>query len=210
MADIFPTKSNLMATQKSLELAVLGYELMDRKKNILVREMMTLVEDAKTVREEINECYKKAYEYFRLANTTLGVCGSFARAVPVDESLDIDFKSVMGVEIPIITADETRFAPYFGLATTNGYLDQAYICFNEAKMKTLKLAEIESSVYRLADAVKKTRKRANALNNIMIPKFRQTIKFISESLDEKEREDFTRLKVIKARKERDKNQGTVK
>ncbi len=207
MADIFPTKSNLMATQKSLELAILGYELMDRKKNILVREMMTLVEDAKNVRQEINECYEKAYYYLRLASTTLGVCGGFARAVPIDESLDIDFKSVMGVEIPIITADETKIEPYFGLVSTNGYLDQAYMCFNEAKAKTLKLAEIESGVYRLADAVKKTRKRANALNNIMIPKFRQTIKFISESLDEKEREDFTRLKVIKARKERDKNQG---
>ncbi len=205
MADIFPTKSNLMATQKSLELALLGYELMDRKKNILVREMMTLVDDAKTVRQEINDCYQKAYYYLRLANTTLGVCGSFSRTVPVDDSLDIDFKSVMGVEIPIIKSAETLIEPYFGLASTNGYLDQAYICFNEAKKKTLKLAEIESGVYRLADAVKKTRKRANALNNIMIPKFRRTIKFISESLDEKEREDFTRLKVIKARKERENN-----
>lgn len=203
MAEIFPTKSNLMATQKSLELALLGYELMDRKKNILVREMMTLVDDAKTVRQEINDCYAKAYHYLRLANTTLGVCGSFARTVPVDDSLNIDFKSVMGVEIPIINTVETPAEPYFGLASTNGYLDQAYIYFCEAKKKTLKLAEIESGVYRLADAVKKTRKRANALNNIMIPKFRQTIKFISESLDEKEREDFTRLKVIKARKERE-------
>ena len=204
MADIFPTKSNLMAAQKSLALALLGYELMDRKKNILVREMMQLVEDAKTVRKEINECYAEAYHYLRLANTTLGICGNFARTVPVDESLDIDFKSVMGVEIPIIKSEESTAAPYFGLTSTNGYLDKAYLCFNEAKRKTVHLAEVESGVYRLADAVKKTRKRANALNNIMIPRFRNTIKFISESLDEKEREDFTRLKVIKARKEKEK------
>lgn len=202
MADTFPTKSNLMATQKSLELALLGYELMDRKKNILVREMMILVDDAKTVRQEINDCYKEAYHYLRLANITLGVCGSFARTVPLDESLNIDFKSVMGVEIPIIKSENQPIEPYFGLTSTNGYLDKAYICFNEAKEKTIRLAEIESGVYRLADAVKKTRKRANALNNIMIPRFRRTIKFISESLDEKEREDFTRLKVIKARKEK--------
>lgn len=202
MADTFPTKSNLMATQKSLELALLGYELMDRKKNILVREMMILVDDAKTVRQEINDCYKEAYHYLRLANITLGVCGSFARTVPLDESLNIDFKSVMGVEIPIIKSENQPIEPYFGLTSTNGYLDKAYICFNEAKVKTIRLAEIESGVYRLADAVKKTRKRANALNNIMIPRFRRTIKFISESLDEKEREDFTRLKVIKARKEK--------
>lgn len=202
MANVFPTKSNLMATQKSLELAQLGYELMDRKKNILVREMMTLVDDAKTIRTEINACYEQAYHYLRLANTTLGVCGSFARTVPTDDTLDIDFKSVMGVEIPVITLGEQKIEPYFGLSSTNGYLDSAYLAFIEAKKKTAQLAEIESGVYRLADAVKKTRKRANALNNIMIPKFRETIKFISESLDEKEREDFTRLKVIKARKEK--------
>lgn len=202
MANVFPTKSNLMATQKSLELALLGYELMDRKKNILVREMMTLVGDAKTIRTEINECYEKAYRYLRLANTTLGICGSFSRTVPVDTTLSIDFKSVMGVEIPVIELGEQSIQPYFGLNSTNEYLDNAYLCFLEAKKKTAKLAEIESGVYRLADAVKKTRKRANALNNIMIPRFKETIKFISESLDEKEREDFTRLKVIKARKEK--------
>ncbi len=202
MANVFPTKSNLMATQKSLELALLGYELMDRKKNILVREMMQLVDDAKSIRTEINECYEKAYHNLRLANTTLGICGSFSRTVPVDESLNIDFKSVMGVEIPMIKLDDQTTEPYFGLISTNEYLDSAYLSFNEAKKKTAQLAEIESGVYRLADAVKKTRKRANALNNIMIPRFRETIKFISESLDEKEREDFTRLKVIKSRKEK--------
>ena len=95
--------------------------------------------------------------------------------------------------------------PYFGLMASNDYLDKAYVYFNEAKMKTVRLAEIECDVYRLADAVKTTRKRANALSNIMIPKFNADIKAISEALDEKEREDFTRLKVIKARKEAEKN-----
>lgn len=205
MAQIAATKANLAAAKKSLELAELGFDLMDRKKNILVREMMNLVDDAKTVRAEINEVYEKAYRYLRLANTTLGHCGSYARTVPVDNSLSMDFKSVMGVEIPIISSQAQELKPYFGLFTTNDYLDKAYICFNEAKAKTVHLAEVESDIYRLADAIKTTRKRANALNNIMIPRFAETIKSISESLDEKEREDFTRLKVIKARKEAEKN-----
>lgn len=205
MADIFPTKSNLMAAQKSLALALLGYELMDRKKNILVREMMTLVDDAKTVRTDVNKYYEKAYRYLRLANTTLGLCGSYARTVPADTSLSMDFKSVMGVEIPIIKSEPQPLKPYFGLVTTNDYLDKAYVYFNEAKEKTVHLAEVECDIYRLADAIKTTRKRANALSNIMIPRFTESIKSISESLDEKEREDFTRLKVIKARKEAEKN-----
>lgn len=205
MAQIAATKANLAASKKSLDLALLGFELMDRKKNILVREMMSLVEDAANIRKEANNCYEKAYRFLRLANTTLGFCESFAHTVPTDTSLSMDFKSVMGVEIPVIKSEEQPLIPYFGLMTSNDYLDKAYVYFNEAKLKTVRLAEIECDVYRLADAVKAARKRANALSNIMIPKFNADIKAISEALDEKEREDFTRLKVIKSRKEAEKD-----
>ena len=205
MAQIFPTKANLMATQKSLSLAKLGYELMDRKRNILVREMMQLVDEAKEVESTINEAYKKAYASLQKANITLGRCSDYARTVPLDETLKVDYKSVMGVEIPQITLGEQNMKNYYGFDTTNSYLDEAYFNFNEAKRLSVKLVETQTSIYRLADAIKKTQKRANALNNIMIPKFTQTVKFISEALDEKEREDFTRLKVVKSTKEKAKN-----
>lgn len=205
MAQIFPTKANLMATQKSLSLAKLGYELMDRKRNILVREMMQLVDEAKEVESTINEAYKKAYASLQKANITLGRCSDYARTVPLDETLKVDYKSVMGVEIPQITLGEQDMKNYYGFDTTNSYLDEAYFNFNEAKRLSVKLVETQTSIYRLADAIKKTQKRANALNNIMIPKFTQMVKFISEALDEKEREDFTRLKVVKSTKEKAKN-----
>ena len=205
MAQIFPTKANLMATQKSLSLAKLGYELMDRKRNILVREMMQLVDEAKEVESTINEAYKKAYASLQKANITLGRCSDYARTVPLDETLKVDYKSVMGVEIPQITLGEQDMKNYYGFDTTNSYLDEAYFNFNEAKKLSVKLVETQTSIYRLADAIKKTQKRANALNNIMIPKFTQTVKFISEALDEKEREDFTRLKVVKSTKVKAKN-----
>lgn len=205
MAQIFPTKANLMATQKSLSLAKLGYELMDRKRNILVREMMQLVDEAKEVESTINKAYKKAYASLQKANITLGRCSDYARTVPLDETLKVDYKSVMGVEIPQITLGEQDMKNYYGFDTTNSYLDEAYFNFNEAKKLSVKLVETQTSIYRLADAIKKTQKRANALNNIMIPKFTQTVKFISEALDEKEREDFTRLKVVKSTKEKAKN-----
>ena len=205
MAQIFPTKANLMATQKSLSLAKLGYELMDRKRNILVREMMQLVDEAKEIESTINEAYKKAYASLQKANITLGRCSDYARTVPLDETLKVDYKSVMGVEIPQITLGEQDMKNYYGFDTTNSYLDEAYFNFNEAKRLSVKLVETQTSIYRLADAIKKTQKRANALNNIMIPKFTPTVKFISEALDEKEREDFTRLKVVKSTKEKAKN-----
>lgn len=201
MANTVPTKANLMAMQKSLSLAKLGYELMDRKKNILVREMMQLIDEAKEVESGINEVYRKAYASLRMANITLGLCSDYARCVPLDLSVNVDYRSVMGVEIPVVTGGETEFKNHYGFDSTNSYLDEAYFNFNEAKKMTLRLAETQNAIFRLADAVKKTQKRANALGNIMIPHFTEQIKFISDALEEKDREDFTRLKVVKRIKE---------
>lgn len=108
----------------------------------------------------------------------------------------------MGVEIPIVTIDESleEKGLFYGLGSTNEDFDEAYMCFGEVKRLTADLAEVENSVYRLADAIKKTQKRANALKNIMIPRFEETVKFITDALDEKDREEFSRLKVIKAQK----------
>jgi V/A-type H+-transporting ATPase subunit D len=106
----------------------------------------------------------------------------------------------MGVEIPMVSLAESNPPIPFGLKTSNSMLDEAYLKFGEVKRLTAELAEVENSVYRLADSIKKTQKRANALKNIMIPRFEETVKFISDSLEEKDREDFSRLKVIKAQK----------
>ena len=199
---VFPTKSNLMAQKKSLALAKQGFELMDRKRNILVREMMQLIDRAAAIQDQIAQAYARAYAALQTANITLGEVGMFARCVPVEEGLLVSMRSVMGVELPTITLEEHEPAVYYGFLDTNSSLDDAFMEFNEVKRLTVELAEVESSVYRLAEAIKKTQKRANALNNIMIPQFGTTIKFISEVLDEKEREDFSRLKVIKAQKEK--------
>ena len=90
MAQVFPTKSNLMSTKKSLDLAKLGYDLLDRKRNILVHEMMQLIDKASKIQREIDETYSKAYLALQRANVTLGMCAEFAQAIPIDESLDID------------------------------------------------------------------------------------------------------------------------
>ena len=82
------------------------------------------------------------------------------------------------------------------------FIDEAYILFARVKEMTAKLAEVENGIYRLAVAIKKTQKRANALKNILIPKFMNISKYISDSLEEKEREEFSRLKVIKTQKSR--------
>ena len=195
-----PTKGNLIATKKSLELARVGYDLLDRKRNILVREMMTLMDKAATIQSEIDSNYSEAYIALQRANITFGLCEPLAEAVPVDDGLTIDYRSVMGVEIPTVRLAETPLTIPFGMYTSNSMVDEAYLKFQEVKRLTAVLAEVENCVYRLADAIKKTQKRANALRNIMIPKFESTVKYITDALDEKDREEFSRLKVIKAQK----------
>lgn len=199
---VFPTKGNLIATKKSLELAYLGYDLMDKKRNVLIKEMMSLLDDVKIIRDEISDSYQKAYYALQEANMSLGVISDIVDSVPVDEGLNVTYRSVMGVEIPKVTYEKTPLRLGYGFERANSKVDYAYKCFYHVKELTVKLAEIENAVYRLANAIRKTQKRANALKNITIPESEKTIKFITEALDEKEREEFSRQKVIKKQKDK--------
>lgn len=199
---VFPTKGNLINTKKSLALAKLGYELLDRKRNILIREMMTLIEKAKSIRGSIEGTYIQAYSALQKANITLGVISNVAESVPVENGIHISYRSVMGVEIPEIKMDEQPLKINYGFSRTNSQLDIAFMCFDKVKKLTVVLAEVENSIYRLAVGIKKTQSRANALKNIIIPRYDDIVKFITDSLEEKEREEFSRLKVIKSQKEK--------
>lgn len=200
---VTPTKGSLMAIQKSLSLSTLGFELLDRKRNILIREMMLLIDKVKSLRGEISSTYREAYEALQEANLTLGMVQETAMAVPVDDGVTITYRSVMGVEIPNVRLAESEIRMCYGLDRTNSRLDYAYVCFQKAKRVTALLAEVENSVYRLANAIRKTQRRANALENIVIPRYEETAKFITDALEEKDREEFSRLKVIKAKKQQE-------
>lgn len=199
-----PTKGNLLATKKSLQLSRTGFELLDRKRNILIREMMQLIDHANSIQSKIDDAYTAAYAALQTANITLGICKELAATVPLDNGLNVAYRSVMGVEIPMVElekSDDVEPVP-FGLHKSNTALDIAYQQFQKVKELTAELTEVENSVYRLADAIKKTQKRANALKNIMIPRFTATVKFITEALEEKDREEFSRMKVIKSQKQK--------
>ena len=197
MAAVLPTKGNLMATKRSRALAQTGYELMDRKRNILVREMMNLMDDASRIQKEIDTVFQDAYAALAQANIRLGICDKIAEAVEIDDTVEMRWRSVMGVELPHIPDRAPAPRPEYGFAFTSSALDEAYLKFRKVKELTREMAEIETSIYRLAQAIKKAQKRANALKNIVIPDFDNTIRVITEALEEKEREEFVRLKVIK-------------
>ncbi len=198
---IFPTKGNLIKIKRSLMQARLGYDLMDRKRSVLVREMVSMVDAARELRGEIDRVYSEAYRALEYANMTLGVMNTIAQTFPVENSLKLSSRSVMSVELPKVSAElSLADRPQYPMTLTSSEFDKAYIKFNRAKEITVRLAELENSIYRLAVAIKKTQKRANALKNIIIPRFQSQLKFISGALEEKEREEFSRQKVIKAKK----------
>ncbi|MBO6141552.1 MAG: V-type ATP synthase subunit D [Ruminococcus sp.] len=197
---VFPTKGNLIASKKSLALAQLGYDLLDRKRNILIREIMLLTNEANELKGSIDSAFKEAYDALRAANISLGVISGFAKCVPIDKGLTLSTRSVMGTELVGCELAHKENKLYYGLSQTDSRLDEAFIKFNNVKELTVKLAETENNIYRLSVGIRKAGRRANALKNIMIPKYQEQVRFISAALEEKEREEFSRMKVIKSAK----------
>lgn len=195
----FPTKGNLILAKNSLTLAKQGFELMDKKRNILIREMMELIDQASEIQTRIDETFRTAYAALQKANIELGIrlVEEISFSVPVETSIRIKTRSIMGTEIPLVEYDQTKSAPTYAYYSTKQSLDEAKVAFERVKELTIRLSMIENSAYRLATNIKKTQKRANALKNITIPTYEELSKNIQNALEEKEREEFTRLKVIK-------------
>ena len=120
----------------------------------------------------------------------------------MDKGVKIKARSIMGTEIPLVEHEESPLELTYGFYNTSEALDRARSHFEKVKELTIRLSMVENSAYRLASNIKKTQKRANALKNITIPAYESLSKSISNALEEKEREEFTRLKVIKRTKEK--------
>ncbi len=197
----FPTKGNLIIAKNSLSLSKQGYDLMDKKRNILIRELMELIDKAKDIQSEIDSTFTAAYKALQRANIEMGIRNveEVSSTVPEERSIVIKQRSIMGTEIPFVEFDTSKNTPTYSFYDTRISLDEATNHFKKVKELTLRLSMIENSAYRLASNIKKTQKRANALKNITIPYYTALTSDIQNSLEEKEREEFTRLKVIKRR-----------
>ncbi len=196
---VAPTKSNLIKAKSSLELSKKGYELLDKKRTVLIKEMFVYVDKAKNMHNEIYDVIAQGYAALQKANITLGVKNveDMSYGVPNDEHFDILLRSIMGVDIPTVKYNKSEVQPTTGFYNTNVAFDEARKKFEEVKFKIYELAELENSIFKLAKEIEKTQKRTNALEYIRIPKFKEEVKFIQEVLEEKEREDFFRLKRLK-------------
>lgn len=200
----FPTKGNLILAKNSLALSRQGFELMDKKRNILIREMMELIDQAKDIQAQIDETFRTAYAALQKANMELGIAfvQQVSYTVPVEDSVRIKTRSVMGTEIPLVEYDkQLTNTPTYAYYSTRVSLDQAKAAFEKVKefLSSSPVSKMPRSVWLQTS---KTQKRANALKNITIPRYEALTKDIQNALEEKEREEFTRLKVIKRMKQK--------
>ncbi len=202
MENLTPTKANLIKAKGLLDFSKQGYVLLDKKRTVLIREIMLMIDEVKALQVKIDEVFREVHIALEHANVTLGsdVVEELSYSVPQQCEFEKLGRSIMNVEIPMIRYKDEKIKPHYGFFRTNSAVDLVLVQMNEAQKLIFRMAEVENAVYRLALEIRSTNKRANALDKIQIPKYETTVKWIIESLEEKEREDFFRMKRFKGKK----------
>jgi V/A-type H+-transporting ATPase subunit D len=203
LQNVKPTRMELLKLKKRVKLADKGHKLLKEKRDALISEFMLVIKEYKDARKRAEEKLKIAFGNLLMAEVLLGsrdieqISGITLR----DIALDFMTKNIMGVSVPIMKIENLvrRINERgYGFLGTNAKLDDAAKNFEESILLIVKLAEVEESVRRIAEEVEKTKRRVNALEYIVIPRLRATIKHIEMRMEEIERESFLRLKKIKA------------
>jgi V/A-type H+-transporting ATPase subunit D len=193
LQNVKPTRMELLKLRKRVKLADKGHKLLKEKRDALISEFMVVIKEYKNARKSVEENLKGAFHNLLMAEVLLGsrdleqISGITLR----DIGLDFMTKNIMGVSVPIMKVDNLvrRINERgYGFLSTNAKLDDAAKSFEESILLIVKLAEVEESVRRIAEEVEKTKRRVNALEYIVIPRLKATIKHIEMRMEEIERE----------------------
>ena len=198
--NVSPTRINLIQTKKTLRLAISGRDVLERKRDILLRELRNSIYEAEKIREELLEALAKAYQGLKEENMAKGseTIANVAMGSSLEADFILDFKSIMGVVVPIVEfQSELDVKPDYGFANTSAELDKAFKQFYSVLKLIADLARAEGTTFQIAYDVRRTQRRVNALNHVVIPMYRNITKRIELVLEEKEREEFVRTKLIK-------------
>lgn len=206
---IVPTKSNLLKLEQSLSFAREGYELLEQKRQVLVAYLMPLVSEAIKLQEEMELAFQEAFSALQNAVIANGKNSvkSIANAIQMEANVQIHNLRVMGVTVPKVEIKITDWGPYYSAVTSSFWLDETIARFKQILVMLERYAEIRVTVLRLAREVRKTQRRVNALEKILIPNYIETIKFIADLLEESERGMLTTLKYLKEKLEKKRSSG---
>jgi len=205
MEGIHPTRMELLEINDKIVLAEKGHKLLKEKRDSLMTEFFEMVNKAKGSRDELLDSMQKGYNELIKAEAlmTSSSVESIACATPGSRKVDIGIRNIMGVKIPkmkLVSLSEMDSGWSYTMMSTSSKLDDAVRNFNVTVEGIVKFVELEESIRRLGDEIKKTRRRVNSLEYIMIPKLRNTRQYIRMRLEEMEREGFFRMKMIKKKK----------
>ncbi len=205
---VSPTRMELLYLRRREKLAEKGHDLLREKRDALIAEFFDVVGEVREARKEAEETLQEAFNYLILAQARLGVdeVRQLSLMTPQEISLEFSSRSIMGVNVPLLELKSELVRDVtdrgYGFVDSSAAVDNCARSFEEALKKIIKLAELEEAVRNLAGEVEKTKRRVNALEYVMIPRLKTTRKYIQMRLEEMERENFTRLKKIKAMLER--------
>jgi V/A-type H+/Na+-transporting ATPase subunit D len=199
--NIAPTKSNLLVLKRQLAFAEEGYDLLEQKRQILIFELMSRLSRASDVEQGAHEALRQAFAAIREAQLEIGseALDRALLAVRMDHQVDVSEQRLMGMKIPHVTVRTEPVSVQFGVGGTSTNSDVAMTRFIDVLPLLAQLAELENAVMRLARELRKTQRRCNALSKIFMPDYRETIGYITGSLEERERESFVILKMIRDR-----------
>lgn len=206
---INPTRMELLKLKDREKLAVKGHSLLKEKRNALIMEFFNILERVKGSRENVEEQLKEAYKDLATAQIVMGDLAVRKASMAVKESVevDIDSRSIMGVVVPVIESKTTKTRTMvdrgYGFIDTSVKLDEAAKKFEKSIELIIELGEIEKTIILLASEIESTKRRVNALEHIIVPRIENTVKYIDMRLEEMERENFVRLKMIKKTMEMD-------
>ena len=199
--NVSATKIELLKFKRSSQVASMVRKILDDKRKVLLKNIEEMITEATKARGGIWEPLQDVYKSVNEAYLTLGTntVDSVAQSAPAVMEVEVNIKRVVDVKIPALTVTEkdTKSMPY-GFADTNSSIDRASKQIKAMLPKICKAAEYENSIFSLAKALEKTQKLLNALENVIIPQYQSKIKFILSTLEEREREEFARLKKVKA------------
>jgi V/A-type H+-transporting ATPase subunit D len=199
--NIAPTKSNFLSLKRQLAFAEEGYDLLEQKRQILIFELMSRLNRAREVERDLAELLRRAHAALREATLDIGSAAldRAALGAKLDSELKLAGQRLMGLTIPRVMFRADPPGIPFGVSGTSANTDVSHRRFVELLPRLAELAELQNAVLRLARELRKTQRRCNALSKIFIPAYRETLAYISGTLEERERESLTILKIIRDR-----------
>lgn len=195
------TRMELLRLKNRMRLAERGHNLLKEKRDSLIMEFFNAIAEIKEARQAVESALAEAFSSLTQAKMIMGPSRviEFAYASKVQTEISIATRSMMGVRVPVLSVEQHVPELPYSLPDSSARLDTMSIKFREALKSLVRLAEIESTVKRLALEIERTKRRVSALETIVIPRLDATARFVKLALEEREREDFIRLKIIRDR-----------